>query len=61
MHIMNAIAYILTHLFTSHASFLNILALQGRTRWINVFLNNILYCMKQIDANTTLPWRFFFS
>lgn len=54
---MNVIAYILTHFCINRASFFNVLVLQRRTLWINIFLDNILYCIKQIGANTKLPWR----
>lgn len=57
IRIMNVIAYILTHFCINRASFLNVLVLQRRTLWINIFLDNILYCIKQIGANTKLPWR----
>lgn len=54
---MNTIAYIQTHFCIIS----NVLVLQRGTFWINIFLDNILYCVKQISANTKLPWRIFFS
>lgn len=49
--IVSAIACILTFFCINHASFLNVLVLPRSTLWINIFLKNILYCVKQIGAN----------